>query len=129
MKFGNWKHTFSAAVVLLAASAWAANKGPLQLQHPTNVGGKTLQSGNYSVQWTGSGDQVELTVFRGKNAVATTSAHVIQRDSASSYDSALVTQSGDGNFSLTEIRFGGKKMALQISGEGGGGSAGAGGPR
>ena len=58
--------------------------------------------------------------------VASLPARVIQLSSRAEYNSAVVNQSSSGNPSLTEIRFGGKKYALQISNEGSGsGSAGA----
>ena len=52
------KSIFLAMTVLIAGSALAASKGSLQLQHPTNVAGKQLATGSYTVQWEGSGDQV-----------------------------------------------------------------------
>jgi len=112
-----------AALVLFAVSAVAATKGPLELQHPTNVAGKQLASGEYTVQWDGSGDQVELKIFQGKKEVATTSARVVKVDRAPGNNSAVTMTNGDGSSSLTEIRFRGKTYALQLSGEGAGAGA------
>jgi hypothetical protein len=114
---------FFATLVLLAGTAWAANKGSLQLMHPTTVAGTTLDSGNYTVQWDENGDQVELKIYQGKKQVATTSAHITQLASPSPYSSAIVSTDAKGAVSLSEIRFAGKKMAIEINGEGG--SAGA----
>ena len=112
--------------VLVSTSVWAESKGPLELQHQTTVGDKTLASGNYVVRWEGTGDQVELKIYKGKNVVASVPARVIQLNSRTGYDSALVNQGSNGEFSLSEIRFGGKKFALRINGEGAGsGSSGA----
>ena len=114
------------AVVLLAGSALAASKGSLQLQHPTSVGGKQLATGDYTVQWEGTGDQVELKVYQGKNEVASTSAHVMKVEHPAAYNQAVVSTNGDGSSSLSEIRFRGKNFALQVNNEGGGsGAAGA----
>ena len=115
-----------AGVVLLAGSALAASKGSLQLQHPTSVGGKQLATGDYTVQWEGTGDQVELKVYQGKNEVASTSAHMMKVEHPAEYNQAVVSTNGDGSSSLSEIRFRGKNFALQVSNEGGGsGAAGA----
>ncbi len=115
-----------AGVVLLAGSALAASKGSLQLQHPTSVGGKQLATGDYTVQWEGAGDQVELKIYQGKNEVASTSAHVMKVEHPSEYNQAVVSTNGDGTASLSEIRFRGKNFALQVGNEGGGsGAAGA----
>lgn len=115
-----------AAVVLLAGSALAASKGSLELHHPTSVGGKQLASGNYTVQWDGTGDQVELKIFQGKNAVATTSARVVKVEHPMPNDAAVVVTNGDGTSSLSQIRFGRKNYALELSNDGGAsGAAGA----
>jgi hypothetical protein len=120
------KGVLVAVAVLVSTSVWAESKGPLELQHPTAVGDKTLASGTYVVRWEGTGDQVELKIYKGKNVVASVPAHVIQLDSRAGYDSALVNKDSSGALSLSEIRFSHKKFALRINGEGAGsGSAGA----
>ena len=120
------KGILAVAVVLASMSVWAESRGALELQHPTAVAGKTLATGNYVVRWDGNGDQVELKIYRGKNLVASLPARVIQRTSPADHNSAVINQDSSGTPSLAEIRFGGKKYALQISGEGSGsGSAGS----
>ena len=108
-----------AGVVLLAGSALAASKGSLELQHPTNVGGKQLASGNYTVQWDGSGDQVELKIYKGKNAVATVPARVVKVEHPLAHDATITVANSDGASSLSQIMFGGKQFALEISNDGG----------
>jgi hypothetical protein len=117
------KGIFLAVTVLVAGSALAANKGSLELQHPTTVAGKQLATGNYTVQWEGSGDQVDLKIYQGKNVVASTPARVLKVDHPSGSNSAVVVANSDKTYSLSEIRFGGKKFALGIMSDGG--SAGA----
>lgn len=107
-----------SAMVLLAIGAWAESKGQLGLQHPTNIAGKTLPTGDYTVRWEGNGDQVDLKIYKGKNVVASVPARVIQLSSPAGYNSAVVNSDGSGTPTLSEIRFGGKKYALQIGGEG-----------
>lgn len=117
---------FFAALVLLAGTVWAANKGSLDLLHTTSVAGTKLASGSYTVQWEGSGDQVELKIYQGKKQVATTSGHIVQLDSPSRYSSAIVSTDGNGGATLSQIRFAGKKLAITISDEtGSAGAAGA----
>lgn len=115
-----------AAVILAAGSALAASKGSLDLQHPTNVGGKQLASGTYTVRWDGTGDQVDLKIYQGKKEVASTPARVTKIERPSPSNSAVITSNGDNTFSLVEIRFSGKDFALQIANAAGGaGAAGA----
>lgn len=120
------KHIFLAAVVLVAGSALATSKGSLELQHPTSVAGKQLASGNYIVRWEGTGDQVELKIYQGKNVVLSTPARVVKVENPATTDSAVVVANSDKTFSLSEIRFGGKKFALAIPSDATGGAAGAG---
>jgi hypothetical protein len=120
------KYIFLAAVVLVAGSALASSKGSLELQHPTSVAGKQLASGNYTVRWEGTGDQVELKIYQGKNVVLSTPARVVKVENPATMDSAVVVANSDKTFSLSEIRFGGKKFALAITSDAAGAAAGAG---
>ena len=117
-----------AAFLLVGMSAFAgnANKGSFQLQHPTNVAGKQLATGSYTVQWDGSGDQVSVKIYQGKKEMASTSAQVVRIDRPASYDQTITTSGDNGASSLSEIRFRGKTFALRLNGEGGSsGSAGS----
>jgi hypothetical protein len=66
----------SALVFSSGAFAGDANKGKLHLQHKTIVDGKPLNPGNYTVEWTGTGPTVEVTLLQGKQTVATFPAHL-----------------------------------------------------
>ncbi|HTZ98445.1 MAG TPA: hypothetical protein VMB18_18730 [Terriglobales bacterium] len=119
MKFGNlYKSLLLGLTLLLAVGAFAANKGSMQILDPVNVNGKTLPAGEYSLQWDGTGQNVQVSILRGKKVVATAPAHVVGLDKSSQANEALVKNT-DGSRSLSEVRFEGKKYALQI-GEAGG---------
>jgi hypothetical protein len=122
------KGLFLALSVLAAGSALAANKGSLDLQHPTTVAGKQLAGGSYTVQWDGSGDQVDLKIYQGKNLVVSTPARVLKVDHPIASNSAVVAANADKTYTLSEIRFAGKKFALGIANDasGAGASGGAG---
>lgn len=117
---------FLAVTVLAAGSALAANKGSLELQHPTTVAGKQLATGNYTVQWEGNGDQVDLKIYQGKNVVASTPARVLKQDHPSASNSAIVSANADQTYTLSEIRFAGKKFALGLVNDANGSGAGGG---
>jgi len=115
-----------ASVVLLAGSALASSKGSLALAEAASVAGTQLKSGTYTVQWDGTGDQVQLKIYQGKKEVAVTSARVLALNKPAPLDGTVLQRSDDGTLSITRINFGGKKFALELSGEGGGsGGAGA----
>ena len=125
--FGSsFKGIFLSVMVLVAGSALASSNGPLELQHPTSVAGKQLAKGSYTVRWEGTGDQVDLKIYQGKNVVASTPARVVKVENPATADTAVVVANSDKTFSLSEIRFGGKKFALAITSDATGGAAGAG---
>lgn len=103
--------------VLLATSAFAANKGSLQVQEPISVNGQQLKPGDYKVQWDGSGPNVEVSIMQGKKVVTKVPAHVVDLSSASNADAAVVKNNADGSKSLSEVRFSGKKYALAVGEE------------
>ena|SRR5436190_1810082 len=119
------KGVILAAVILTAGSVWAESKGSMELQHQLNVAGKSLPVGTYTVKWEGTGDQLELKIYQGKNVVATTPARVVKIEAPSRYNATLSTTNSDGSSSLTQIRFGGKNYALEVGGEAGGSAAGS----
>jgi hypothetical protein len=99
--------------VLLASSAFASNKGSLQVGEWLEVNGHQLAPGQYQVRWDGTGTNVEVSFMQGKKEVAKASAKVVTLDKASDYDAAVVDHS-DGKAKVSEIRFAGKKYALAI---------------
>ena len=106
--------------VLLATSAFAINKGSVQLMHPTQVAGKQLAAGSYQVKWDGTGNEVQLSFLQGKKEVVSASARVVQIESPSPNDNALVNLNPDGSRSLSQIRFRGKTFALDLGAQGAG---------
>jgi hypothetical protein len=113
------------SALLVATSAFAASKGTLQLTSPATVAGKQLAAGEYTVKWDGAGPSVQVEIMKGKNVVATVPAQVVNLDHPSSYDSAVVNTASNGARNLSQIRFSGKKFALEVSGEGGASSSGS----
>jgi hypothetical protein len=112
--------------VLLAASAFAANKASVELAEPATVGGTHLKAGDYTVKWEGSGPGVELSIMQGKKVMATTPAEVVSVDRAPEQSSVVARHNQDGSTSLAEIRFSGKKYVLRIGAESGAAQSGGG---
>ena len=106
-----------AASLLLASSAFAANKGSLNLSEPVNVSGTQLAPGSYSVHWDGAGPNVELKIMHGKQVVASAPARLVDLSSSPNNDAAVFKTNADGSRSLSEIRFYGRKQALSIGSE------------
>ena len=121
MKFANVsKGLLLGLTLLLASSVFAAsNKGSLQTMSDVTVSGKTLPAGDYSLRWDGTGSNVQLNILKGKKVVATTPARLVEMDQSANTDAAVLRNNNDGSKSLSEVRFGGKKYALQIGQESG----------
>lgn len=111
------KSLFLGLALLLGASAFAANKGSLQLQEPVTVNGTTLRPGDYKVEWDGNGPSVELNIVQGKKVVAKVPAHVVDLNQPSAHDAAVVKKGEDGSRSLSEVRLSGKKFAFAVGEE------------
>ena len=101
--------------VLLATTAFAANKGSLQINDAVTLAGQQLAPGSYTVKWEGNGPSVEASILQGKNVVATVPARLIDLDRAPGHNAAVTRRGENGSKSLDEIRFSGKKQALAFT--------------
>ena len=104
----------SAVVFSSAAFAGDANKGKLRLQNKTIVDGKPLNPGHYTVEWTGTGPTVQVTLLDGKQVVATFPAHITEQPTADHDDAYGSAPQPDGSSRLTAIYFSGKRTALEL---------------
>ena len=111
------KSLFLGLALLLATSAFAANKGSLTVQEAVTVNGTRLAAGDYKVQWEGNGPNVELSITQGKKLLAKVPARMVNLDQPSVGDSAVVKNNDDGSRSLTEVRLSGKKFAFAVGEE------------
>ena len=111
------KSLFLGLALLLATSAFAANKGTLSVQEPISVNGTQLAPGDYKVQWEGNGPAVELSITQGKKVVAKAPAHMVNLETPAQNDAAVVKNNGDGTKSLSEVRLSGKKFSLALGEE------------
>ena len=104
----------SALVFSSGAFAGEANKGKLHLHDKTIVDGKPLNPGNYTVEWTGTGPTVEVTLLQGRQTVATFPAHVTEQPTPSHDDAYGSAPESDGSRRLTTIYISGKRTALEV---------------
>jgi hypothetical protein len=111
------KSLFLGLALLLATSAFAANKGSLQVQEPVSVNGTQLAPGDYKVEWDGTGPSVEMSILKGKKVVTKVPAHIVDIGAASPSDATVVKSNGDGTKTLSEVRLNGKKFALAVGEE------------
>jgi len=109
------------AAVLLATSAFASS---ITVSQPMTLNGKQIAPGQYKVVYTGTGQDVQVNLLKGKNTVASAPAKIEERENKARFD-AVVTDDNGGNHEIKQIMLGGKKQVLVFDGAGGG-SAGMG---
>jgi hypothetical protein len=116
MKLSRALSLLFGAALLISPGAIAAetNKTSVQLADKVVIEGKSLGSGHYTVEWNGSGPTVQVTLLRGKQTVATFSAHLTEQANPNSRDSYSTSTEPDGTRALTAIYPGGKRFNLQI---------------
>ncbi len=114
MKLNNLAKTVVLGLaVLLASSAFASNRGTLQVAESVEINGQQLPAGDYQVRWDGAGSSVEVTFVQNRKEVAKTSAKVIALNKPYDSDSAIIDHA-NGKAAISELRFAGKKFALAI---------------
>jgi hypothetical protein len=102
--------------LLLSASAFAgnSNKKTLHLYESVTVEGQQLAPGDYRLEWSGTGPDVKLNILKGKDTVATVSAHIVPVDVAFKQDGYSASTGKGGSPSVTEIFFSGDKFDLEL---------------
>lgn len=114
------KTLLPALALLLATSAFAANKGnkgSIELDQPATIAGHQLAPGEYKFTWDGTGSNIELMILSYGKLVATVPAHLIELSRPEPTNGYESQRNADGSLSLTKIEFGGKKYALAFGDE------------
>lgn len=120
MKFSTMSKTMMLSLaLLLATSAFAgdAHKGSVQFFNDVQLNGKQLPAGEYQVKWEGTGSNVELSILRNNKVLATAPAQLVDLNQKPSANAALINNNADGTRSISQIRFAGKKQALEVGRE------------
>jgi len=118
MKYSKYVLSFvTAFALLLPVYGFAATKtsGNMKLTEPAKIGNTELQPGVYKVEWSGSGENVNITILQHKNAVAEVQGQLKSGDSP--LDAVVLKPAADNSSvrEITEIEFGHHKEALEIT--------------
>lgn len=103
-----------AVALVLCAGAFAkdANSGSFDLDQPAKIGSTVLQPGHYKAEWTGTANNVTVTIVQKGKTVATAPASLKQLSSKAPYGAVTL----DNNQRVDEIDFSNRAEALVLSG-------------
>jgi len=116
MKLSKKSITLFGAALLFAKTALAGdtNKGTLNVSDDVRVEGQTLKPGKYTVEWNGTGPNVQVTISRGKNTVVTFPAHLTEEGAKNQQPAYGSATQPDGTRALTTIYIAGTNAVLQV---------------
>src|SRR5260370_7762821 len=88
MKMSKVSIILVGAVLVFSSGALAGetNKGKLHLADKVIVEGKTVNPGEYTEEWNGTGPTVQVSLVQGKRTVATFPAHVTEQSTPNTQD-------------------------------------------
>ena len=104
----------SSMLFSVSLFAGTTNKKTLHLGENVTIQGKHLASGDYKVEWSGTGPDVTVNIIKGKATVASLSAHVVPEEAPNSQDGYLLKPAADGSQSLAQVFFSGERYDLNI---------------
>jgi hypothetical protein len=114
----SWKASIllvgAALVFSTGAFAGDANKGKLHLEDRIIIDGTPVNPGNYTVEWTGTGPSVQVTLWHGKQTVVTFPAHITEQPTPNHDGAYSSATAPDGSSRLTAIYISGKRTALEL---------------
>ena len=102
------------ASLLLASAAFAGEKASVKVFETVKVNGKTIPAGDYNLSWEGTGSNVQVSILKGKETIATLPAQLEASNAASANSGYSTRKEGDGSTSLTNVFFAGKKYSLNL---------------
>jgi hypothetical protein len=106
---------FLGVAVLLATTAFAAEKGSMKLIQPAVVGGVQLTPGEYNLSWEGTGPNLDVKVTKDGKSIATIPARAIELKETPSANGTATKLGADGKTAVSEVFFRGKTRALEIA--------------
>ena len=98
--------------VLPLSVAGTKQSASINISDPVVISGTHLQPGDYTVRWSGTGSDVQVQFYQGKNQVASAPAKVVSETNANSPAISL-RSTEDGSKTISEIRL--SKVTLQFS--------------
>lgn len=104
------------ASFLLPVGAFASNmnRKSLHLYESVTVEGKQLTPGDYKIEWSGAGPEVNVNILKGNETLVTASARVVPQAQSNEQDGYGLTAGKDGQQALSQVFFNGEKYDLNF---------------
>ena len=114
MKSIKYAALLSMLAALCSVSALARDKNQHTVDFPNavRVGGKQLESGNYKVEWQGTGPEIQVNFVRDGKTVATVPGTLKTNDAKVTQDDIMTDTANASIQTLTEIDFSRNKESL-----------------
>src|SRR5215467_13499796 len=62
----------------LFADSKTKDRGSMNLANSVQIGSTQVSPGDYKVEWSGTGDNVQVNILKGKDVVATTEGKLVE---------------------------------------------------
>src|SRR5438477_12457620 len=102
-------------LMMLSVSAFAGDRGSMELVGAAHLNGKELPAGSYDLKWSGSGSEVQVKFLRGRKTIATAPAKIVKVKDAAERDAAVI-DTANGTRELSEAMFAGRNYRLEFTG-------------
>jgi hypothetical protein len=90
------------------------NRKPLHLSDSVTFEGKQLKPGDYTVEWSGTGPNVEVNIVRYGKTVATAAARIVSVSAPYEQDGYTSLAAKDGSESIQQLFFRGGKFDIEL---------------
>ena len=109
---------FVAVAFCLSLSALArdTNSGKFNLQQSAKVGSTVLPPGQYKAEWTGNGNDLNISIIKNGKTVATTRGTLKQLEQKAPYGAVTLKTLPDNSARVDEIDFNNRSDALVFGG-------------
>jgi hypothetical protein len=105
------------ASLFLATAAFAGEKATVKVYENVKLNGKTIAPGKYDVEWSGTGENVQVNIRKGNETVVSAPAKLTQVATAPAGSGYSTKAETDGSKSLTSVFIAGKKYTLELGAE------------
>jgi len=117
MKSLRYLVSFTVLMMMLSLGAMAKDKdsGTFDLSAPARVGSTELAPGHYKIEWSGTANDVKVSVLQVGKQVATADGKIKNLPERSRYTSVTLKTLGDNTQAVEEIQFNNRTEALELT--------------